>query len=85
LIQTAEAVVDAAGRIQLLGEVHVDGLRRALATVLDEPAAVPGDAAILAEAGLGGGLASRRGGRRVVSPTGGRPGTTDDSYQRHIG
>lgn len=52
MIQTVEAVVDVAGRVQLLGEVHVSGLRRALVTVLDEPAAVPGEAALLAEAAL---------------------------------
>ena len=52
MIQTVEAIVDAAGRVRLLGEVRVDGPRRALVTVLDEPAAVPGEAALLAEAAL---------------------------------
>jgi hypothetical protein len=52
MIQTVEAVVDAAGRVQLLGEVRVSGPRRALVTVLEEPAAVPGEAALLAEAAL---------------------------------
>lgn len=52
MIQTVEAVVDAAGRVQLLGEINVAGPRRALVTVLEEPAAVPGDAALLAEAAL---------------------------------
>ena len=52
MIQTVEAVVDTGGRVHLLGEVHVDGPRRALVTVLDEPAAVPGEAALLAEAAL---------------------------------
>ena len=52
MIQTVEAVVDAAGRVQLLGEVHVTSPRRALLTVLDEPAVVPGEAALLAEAAL---------------------------------
>jgi hypothetical protein len=52
MIQTVEAVVDASGRVQLLGEVHIAGPRRALVTVLDEPAAVPGEAALLAEAAL---------------------------------
>jgi hypothetical protein len=36
----------------LLGEVRVAGPRRALVTVLEEPAAVPGEAALLAEAAL---------------------------------
>jgi hypothetical protein len=52
MIQTVEAIVDAAGRVQLLGEVHVAGPRRALVTILEEPAAVPGEAALLAEASL---------------------------------
>lgn len=52
MIQTVEAVIDAAGRVQLLGEVRVDGPRRALLTVLEEPAVVPGEAALLAEAAL---------------------------------
>ena len=52
MIQTVEAVVDSGGRVQLLGEVHVPGPRRALVTVLEEPAAVPGEAALLAEAAL---------------------------------
>lgn len=52
MIQTVEAVVDATGRVQLLGEVHIHGPRRALVTVLEEPAAVPGEAALLAEAAL---------------------------------
>jgi len=52
MIQTVEAVVDGQGRFRLLGPVQVDGLRRALVTVLDEPATVPGEAALLAEAAL---------------------------------
>jgi hypothetical protein len=52
MIQTVEAVVDATGRVQLLGEVHVVSPRRALVTVLEESAAVPGEAALLAEAAL---------------------------------
>ena len=52
MIQTVEAVVDAAGRVQLLGEVHVSGPRRALVTVLEELPVVPGEAALLAEAAL---------------------------------
>lgn len=52
MIQTVEAVVDAGGRVRLLGDVNIDGPRRALVTVLEEPAAVPGEAALLAEAAL---------------------------------
>ena len=43
MIQTVEAVVDSAGRVRLLGEVRVGSPRRALVTVLEEPAAVPGE------------------------------------------
>jgi len=53
MIQTVEAVVDGQGRVRLLGPVQVDGLRRALVTVLDEPAELTGEAALLAEAALG--------------------------------
>jgi hypothetical protein len=52
MIQTVEAVVDSTGRIQLLGNVHVGSPRRALVTILEESAAVPGEAALLAEAAL---------------------------------
>ncbi len=52
MIQTVEAVVDASGRVRLLGEVHLDAPRRALVTILEEPAAVPGEAALLAERSL---------------------------------
>jgi hypothetical protein len=52
MIQTVEAVVDANGRVRLLGEVRVDAPRRALVTVLEEPAAAPGEAALLAESAL---------------------------------
>jgi len=52
MIQTVEAVVDATGRVYLLGEVRLSGPRRALVTVLEEPAAVPGEAALLAEPAL---------------------------------
>jgi hypothetical protein len=52
MIQTVEAVVDPEGRVHLLGEVQVAGPRRALVTVLEEPAAVPDETALLAEAAL---------------------------------
>ncbi len=53
MIQTVEAVVDGQGHVRLLGPVQVEGLRRALVTVLDEPAEIPGETALLAEAALG--------------------------------
>ena len=52
MIQTVEAIVDAAGRVRLLGEIHIDGPRRALLMVLEEPAVVPDEPALLAEAAL---------------------------------
>lgn len=52
MIQTVEAVVDTAGQVRLLGEVHVTAPRRALVTVLEEPPAIPGEAALLAQAAL---------------------------------
>lgn len=52
LIQTVEAIVDKNGRVRLLGEVHVSSPRRWLVTVLEEPAAVPGEAWLLAESAL---------------------------------
>ncbi len=52
MIQTVEAVLDASGQVRLLGEVRVDSPRRALVTVLEEPAAVPGESALLAEPAL---------------------------------
>jgi hypothetical protein len=52
MIQTVEAIIDESGRVRLLGKVQVSSPRRALVTVLEEPAAVPGDAALLAEAAL---------------------------------
>jgi hypothetical protein len=52
MIQTVEAIVDASGRVRLLGEVRVAGPRRALVTVLEEPAVVPGEPALLAEPAL---------------------------------
>jgi hypothetical protein len=52
MIQTIEAVVDATGHVQLLGEVHVAGPRRAFVRILEEPAELPNETALLAEAAL---------------------------------
>ena len=52
MIQTVEAVIDASGQVRLLGAVTVDAPRRALVTVLEEPASVPGESALLAEPAL---------------------------------
>ncbi|MCE9547112.1 MAG: hypothetical protein K8T25_16680 [Planctomycetia bacterium] len=52
MIQTVEAIIDETGRVRLLGNFQITGSRRALVTVLDEPAAVPGETALLSEAAL---------------------------------
>jgi hypothetical protein len=52
MIQTVEAVIDATGCVRLLGDVRVDSPRRALVTVLEEPAAVPDEVALLAQTAL---------------------------------
>lgn len=52
MIQTVEAIIEADGRVRLLGDVSIDGPRRALVTVLEERATDPGEAALLAEPAL---------------------------------
>lgn len=53
MVQKVEAVVEADGRVRLLGEVDVPGPRRAVVTVLlDPPAESPGGAALLAQQAL---------------------------------
>jgi hypothetical protein len=52
MIQTVEAVVDADGTVRLLGPVRVTVPQRALVTILDEPATIPHEAALLSEAAL---------------------------------
>lgn len=50
--RTVEAVIDVNGQVRLLTELHVTGPQRALVTVLDEPVALSGETALLAEAAL---------------------------------
>ena len=52
MIRTVEAIIDASGQVRLLGEVRVDAPRHALVTILDEPATLPDQAALLAEPAL---------------------------------
>ncbi len=52
MIQTVEAVIESGGRVRLLGPVAVDAPRRAIVTVLDEPAEATGEPPLLAEAAL---------------------------------
>lgn len=51
MIRTVEAVIDGNGRVELLEPISLSQSRRALVTVLDEPA-LPGETALLAEAAL---------------------------------
>jgi hypothetical protein len=53
MVQTVEAVVEAGGRVRLLGELRpAAGPRRAFVTVLEEPPAAADEAARLAEPAL---------------------------------
>lgn len=52
MVQAVEAVVDTAGRVRLLGPVQVDRPRRAVLTILDDPAEVPNETALLSEPAL---------------------------------
>lgn len=52
MTQTVEAIIDSSGQVQLLGDIHVTTPRRGLVTVLEEPASIAGEAALLAEAAL---------------------------------
>ena len=53
MIQTIEAVIDEQGKVQLLQNVHLPQVRRALVTILEEkPAATVSETALLSEAAL---------------------------------
>jgi hypothetical protein len=52
MIQTVEAIIDANGRVRLLGAVQITGSRRALVTVLEEPAIVADETTLLSDAAL---------------------------------
>ncbi len=53
MIQTLEASVDEQGRVHLLEPVHLSGTRRALVTILEEPAREdPNEMALWSEAAL---------------------------------
>jgi hypothetical protein len=53
MIQTIEAVIDESGSVQLLEAVSLPQARRALVTILDEPAAAADETALLSETALG--------------------------------
>ncbi len=52
MIQTIEALVDENGSVILLEEVHLPFARRALVTILDQPATDKTETALLSEAAL---------------------------------
>ena len=49
---TVEAVIDEAGNVKILQPVPLQGARRALVVVLDEPALTIAESALLSEAAL---------------------------------
>jgi hypothetical protein len=51
VIKTVEAIIEPGGKVLLLEPVEVKGLRRALVTILEEPAPVS-ETALLSEASL---------------------------------
>ena len=53
MIQTVEAVVDEHGRVRLLEEAKLSGMRRALVTILEEgPTEIMTETALLSEQAL---------------------------------
>ena len=51
MIRTIEAIVDEQGNVRLLDSIHLPTARRALVTILDEPAHI-NETALLSEAAL---------------------------------
>ena len=52
MIQTIEALIDENGSVRLLEEVHLPVARRALVTILNQPATEKAETALLSEAAL---------------------------------
>jgi hypothetical protein len=52
MIRTIEALIDENGSVSLLEEVHLPTTRRALVTILEEPATEQSETALLSEAVL---------------------------------
>jgi hypothetical protein len=52
MIQTVEAVIDEKGQVQLLESIHLPTARRALVTILEEPATSVTETALLSEPAL---------------------------------
>jgi len=49
---TVEAIIDEEGNVRILHPIHLQGARRALVVVLDEPALTVAETALLSEAAL---------------------------------
>jgi hypothetical protein len=54
MIRTVESLIDENGRVSLLEEIQLPTARRALVTILEEPAEKPIEPALLSEAALAG-------------------------------
>ena len=52
MMKTVEAVIDEQGNVKILQPVSLQGTRRALVIVLDEPALAVAETALLSEAAL---------------------------------
>ena len=53
MIQTVEAIIDEEGKVRLLQPVHLQSVRRALVTILDEQPTIPvAETALLSETAL---------------------------------
>ena len=52
MLKTVEAVIDEQGNVKILQPVSLQGTRRALVIVLDEPALAVAETALLSEAAL---------------------------------
>ena len=52
MIQTIEALIDENGSVRLLEEIHLPVTRRALVTILNQPATEKAETALLSEAAL---------------------------------
>lgn len=52
MIKTVEAVIDEKGQVQLLESISLPAARRALVTILEEPATIASETALLSEQAL---------------------------------
>ena len=52
MIKTVEAVIDEKGQVRLLESINLPAARRALVTILEEPATIISETALLSEQAL---------------------------------